>query len=347
MKAHFLAFAPLLLAPACSAETVAQPPPAPVNWSSLHPLAVADAGSNTVTALERGLPELYAKALSSAPVDGGAQFGDLAPLLNADLAGFSSPGATPAHEPAAIVAAHAKLFGAFDDRKLALLRIFRTPAEQTLEWQLTGTQTREWQGIAPTHRPVAFKGVTLLWTKDDGTIVDVHVYFDIALVKAQLGGGPTQLQGLPLPAAPTGSPQVFEDPAGGAGEDDRNVAVVKGALDALESSHEPAYLAAMADDLQVETLERAPAKGKAEARAYYQALHRSIGQLDTTVMSAWGVAPFVVVEYSVGGEQLGPMGWIPARRDSVVRFGAVDLCELRDGKIAHVWRYDSPAEVLE
>jgi hypothetical protein len=64
-------------------------------------------------------------------------------------------------------------------------------------------------------------------------------------------------------------------------------------------------------------------------------------------MGAWGVGKFAIVEYSVSGEQLGPIGWVPPKRDNVVRFEVVDVCEMRDGKIARVWRYDNPAEMLE
>jgi hypothetical protein len=147
---------------ACSSETVAPPPKPPVG--SLEPVAAAGPKVDTVTAKERALPDLYAKALSSSGTDGGPQFGDLGPLMNADLTGFSSPGTTPQHEPTAIVAAHDKLFGAFDDRRMTLTRIWRTPGEQTLEWTMTGTHAREWKSIAPTHKPVMIKGVTLLWT---------------------------------------------------------------------------------------------------------------------------------------------------------------------------------------
>lgn len=345
---------PLFLAPvlplvmACSAETVAPPPPAPVNWQSLHALPVVDAGPDTVTALERALPALYVEALSSRAGDGGAQFGDLAPLLNPDLAGFSSPGMPPAHEPSAIVAAHDEMFGAFDDRKMVLTRVWRTPAEQTLEWVMTGTHARDWKGIAATHKPVAIKGVTLLWTKDDGTIIDVHVYFDVAVVKAQLGAGPKELLGLPLPALPAGSPQILEQAQAGSEDDGRITGVVKSALDSLENNREPDYLAAMTDDVQVETLERTtPMRGKTDAKVYFAGMRKTIGQLDATVISAWGIAPFAIVEYSIAGEQLGPLGWIPSRRDNVIRFEVVDLCEIRDGKIAHVWRYDNPEEVTQ
>jgi ketosteroid isomerase-like protein len=330
---------------ACSSETVAPPPKPPVG--SLEPVAAVEAGADVVTALERALPDKYIKALASPP-SGAAPFAELAPLLNGDLAGFSSPGMPPAHERAGIVLSHDQLFGAFDDRKMALSRVWRTPSEQTLEWTMTGTQAREWHGIPATHKPVAFTGVTLLWTKDDGSITDIHVYFDVEMVKLQLGVTTKDLSPLPPPTLPTGSPQVFDQSVPPSAEEAKNVDLVKGSLDALENNNESAYLAAMADDVEVNTLERAtPVRGKTEAKTYYRTMHRSIGQLDTTVMGAWGAGHFAIVEYSIGGEQLGPIMWLPSKRDRVVRWELVDICEVRDGKIVRVWRYDNPIQIAE
>jgi hypothetical protein len=75
-------------------------------------------------------------------------------------------------------------------------------------------------------------------------------------------------------------------------------------------------------------------------------MHKAVGQLDTTVDNGWGVARFAVVEYSIAGEQLGPMGWIPAQRDKVFSLEIVDICEISGGQIAHVWRYDNPTQIL-
>lgn len=329
---------------ACSSESVAPPPKPPVG--SLQANRVADAGGDVVTAKERALPNLYASAISSS-TDARAPFSALVPLLDPDLAQFSSPGEPPAHEPAGIVAAHAGLFGAFDDRRLQLTRVWRTPAEQSFEWTLTGTHARDWKGVAASHKPVGFKGMTLLWTKDDGSITDIHVYFDVAAVRAQLGApGPKELAGLPVPSAPSGDPQVFEQAPAPTATETSNVETVRAALSALESNDEAGYLAAMTDDLEVDSLERAePGRGKDPAKVYYRALHKAVGQLDTNVTAAWGVGNFAVVEYSVNGEQLGPIGWIPAQRDKVVRFEVVDVCQMREGKISHVWRYDNPGEL--
>ncbi len=323
----------------CSSETVARPPPAPVNWQSLEVHPVEDAGTDVVTAKERALAGAYLAALAS------PGFVELGPLLD-DEVRFASPGMDDAHGRDPVVRAHDVLFGAFDERNLTASRVWRTPGEQTIEWTMTGTQARDWMGVSTSHRAVAFKGLTLLWTKDDGSLTEVHVYVDVALVKAQLGVGPKDLLlALPPPAPPQGTEQVFEQT--GAVDEKNNVAAVRSSLDALENNNETRYVATMTDDVELYTLERPqPARGTRNARTYFEAVHKAIGQLDTTVDNAWGVARFAVVEYSIAGEQLGPIGWVPARRDQVIRLELVDVCEITGGKIARVWRYDNPTQIL-
>jgi ketosteroid isomerase-like protein len=320
----------------CSSETVAPPPAAPVNWQSLEVHPVVDAGRDIVSAKERALPDVYASALAS------PGFAELGPLLD-DEAHFAAPGMDDAHGPGPIVHAHDVLLGAFDGRKVTTTRVWRTAAEQTIEWAMTGTQARNWMGVAATQKPVTFRALTLLWTKDDGSITDVHVYINVAVVKAQLGVGPKDLLALPSPLFPTGPAQVFEQTQAASADEPRNVATAKSSLDALENNKESEYVDAAVDDLEVNVVERPlPTRGKDALRAYYKAMHKAIGQLDTTVDNAWGVGQFAIVEYSIDGEQLAPIGWVPAQRDKVVRMELVDICEMAGGKIARVWRYDNP-----
>ena len=75
-------------------------------------------------------------------------------------------------------------------------------------------------------------------------------------------------------------------------------------------------------------------------------MHKAIGQLDTTLDNAWGVTQYAVVEYFISGEQVGALGWVPPQRDRVIRLQVVDVMEIRDGKVAHVWRYDNPSQIL-
>ena len=89
-----------------------------------------------------------------------------------------------------------------------------------------------------------------------------------------------------------------------------------------------------------------PLRGKDEARTSFRQMHKAIGQLDTTLDNAWAVGSFVVVEYFVSGEQVGPVGWVAPQRDRPFRIEVVDVLEMHDARIAHVWRYSNPGQLL-
>jgi hypothetical protein len=86
-------------------------------------------------------------------------------------------------------------------------------------------------------------------------------------------------------------------------------------------------------------------RGRDDQKAYFKSIHKSIGQLDTTLDNSLAASHFAVVEYFIAGEQLSALGWVPPQRDRVVRLQVVDVMEVRDGKVAHVWRYDNPGQI--
>jgi hypothetical protein len=326
-----LAFGALL---ADCSSNVGAPPQAPIDWAAFDAGTASKAPVNAPTAKERGVAEAYAAALST------PGFAQLGPLLDED-AHFSFPGADDARGRSQVVHAHDNLFGAFDQRRFFTTRVLRTASEQTTEWTMAGTQARDWMRVAATQKPVSIRGLTLLWTKDDGAILDVHVYFDVAAVKAQLGAAPKGLAPIAPPTVPTDPPQIIDQ----TGKEADNVGTARTALDAFEKN-EGMYLGALTDDVEVHSLERAePTHTKDEAHAYYKAMHKAIAQLDTTIDNGWNVAQFAVVEYTIAGEQLGPIGWVPAQKDAVIRLHLVDVDELENGRIARIWRYDNPGEI--
>jgi ketosteroid isomerase-like protein len=329
-----------VLAAACSSETVAQPPPPPVDWRSFQARPVVDAGPPMPSDRERATAEAYMRALAS------PGFAQLGPLVD-ESAHSEIVGIAEAHGRERTVQAHDAAFGAFEPRAFTPTRILLTDSSQALEWTMTGTLAREWMGVSAVGKPIVIQGISLLWTKDDGSISDLHVYFDVALAKASLGVGPKELLAVPRPAPPaSGAPPQTVDQTNSP-EEKANVTLARAALDALENRNEALYLASFTDDVEVVTHERPqPARGKAEAlSAYFKAMHRAIGQLDTTVVNAWGIRQYAVVEYFIAGEQTASLDWIPMQRNNVIRLEVVDVMELRDGKIARVWRYDNPAQV--
>ena len=304
-----------LFAGGCAAESVNRPPPPPVDWQSLQVQPVPDAGNLRATEKERAVAELYTKAIAS---PGFAQLGS---MLAEDAHFLFGDKDTRGRER--VVKAHDELFGSFDERIFVNSRIFRTDRSQALEWVMSG--------IAPAHKPVTIKGLTLLWTNDDGSISDVHVYFDQKVAK--------ELQKFPPPPVPSGPPQVFEQQ--GTPEEAANIALIRAMLQALEDNKESAYLSTLANDVEVFTLDRAqPVHGKDALERLFRSLRRSIGDLDTVVHNGWGFQQFAVVEYSIAGLQIAPFGRIPFVPNRLFSTRLVDIAEIRGGKITRIWRYD-------
>jgi ketosteroid isomerase-like protein len=281
------------------------------------------------TSRERAATDAYLKALSS------TAFSDLGRVLDED-AHFAFAGFKDVHGRDSISHVHQALLGAFEPRTFVPSRVWLTEDSQIVEWTMSGVHN---------SKTVAFHGLTLLWTKDDGSISDVHLYFDEAQVNGQLGVGPKQLTTLPPPPSGSSPRQDYEQAR--SPEERSNVDVVRAALDALENNDEAAYVATMTDDVEVTTLESAaPSRGKAEAGRYVQTMNKAIAHLDTAIDNVWGIGPYVVVEYHILGEQRGPIGWVPAQKDNLLKMFVVDVAELKGGKIAHLWRYDNPAQIL-
>jgi ketosteroid isomerase-like protein len=322
----------IALAGACTSETVPRPTNPYVDRASLDAPPAADAGGAVkATAKERALTRIYLEALRM------PSFADLGRLLH-DHVHFAFAGFHDVHGRDNVLRVHGVLLGGLEGRSFVARRVLVTDDSQIVEWTMTATHKE-------TKRPVALKGVTLLWTTDDGSIRDYHLYFDEALLAAQIGTGPKQLQSLPPPQVASGEPETVEQTH--LPEEAANVAVVRASLEALENRDETAYAAAMIDDVEITTLEAPkPARGRAEARAYFKAIHKSIAQLDTSTDNAWGIGPYVVIEYHIVGEQRGSIGWVPIQKDNLLKMFVVDVAELQGGKIARLWRYENPTQIL-
>jgi ketosteroid isomerase-like protein len=138
---------------------------------------------------------------------------------------------------------------------------------------------------------------------------------------------------------PGGPAQVFEQE--GTPKEAASIALMRAMLQALEDNKESAYLSTMANDVEIFTLDRAqPVRGKDPVERLFRTLRKTIGDLDTVVHNAWGVQQFAVVEYSIAGLQLAPLGRIPFVPNRLFSTRLVDVAEVRNGKITRIWRYD-------
>jgi hypothetical protein len=327
------------LATACAAETVELPPPAPVHWQSSTSTA---SGPTTPTEKERAVADAYTRALAS------PRLAALGPLLDDEV--LFSLGAHNTRGRDRVVKAHEDAFGPFDGRRFVASRVWLTDStqavnSQAIEWTMTGTQAREWMKVAPTNKNVAIKGLTLLWTTDDGMITEVHVYLDEDIVKAQLGAGPVELRKLAPPPLPSGAATVTEHQ--GSAEETANVAALRGMIEALEDNREAAYVSNVTDAFTVVTLDESePLHGKEAARTYFRNIRRAVRQVDTVIENAWGVGRYAIVEYSITGLQIAPLHRVSVAGDGgmhPLHTQFVDVAEFEGGKIARVWRYSDPA----
>lgn len=322
---------------ACSSETVAMWPAPPVHFRT-EPGPAPSSSPIAPTDKERGLADAYTKALAS------PSFVELGPMI--DEQGRFASGAQNTHGRDRVLKGHEEMFGAFDRRYFVTNRVWLTDSthpldSQAFEWTMTGVQARAFLGVAPTGKPVVIKGLTLLWTSDDGIITDLHVYFDEEVVRAQLVRGPTDLQKLPAPSPDAEAGQMFE--RSGTKEESANVATARAMIQALEDDKETTFLSTMDDDVELFTSDRAePLRGKGPAREYFKTMRRSIRLLDTVIENAWGVRSFVVTEYAITGLQLAPLPRIDFAPGRPLHTQFVDVAEFRDGRIARIWRFADP-----
>src|SRR5262249_38299376 len=145
---------------------------------------------------ERKAAEAYIKGLES------SGFSELRSVVDED-AHFAFVGFKDVHGRDNVIKAHQAVLSAFESRRFVVSRGFLTEGSHVLEWTMAGVHSS-------TQKPVTFRGVSLLWTKDDGAISDVHMYFDEALVNAQVGSGPKQLASVTPPQMPSGGTQEIE-----------------------------------------------------------------------------------------------------------------------------------------
>jgi ketosteroid isomerase-like protein len=317
---------------ACSAELVERPENTAIDRASLTPKATIDAGPVVATQLEMQIATRYLAALSSPTFDG------LAKLVDDDATFIYVDTKNNAHGRNDVLASHQALFGEIEPRTFAPTRVLVTDRNQVIEWTLEGKDKTS-------KKPIGFRGVTLVDTKDDGTIRSIRVFFDEALFRAQRGQEPKVLAGVALPKLPTGPPEIVVQTQ--SATEGKNVRVVADWLDALENN-QTKYAAAMTADVEVQTQELSkPTKGAIDA--YYAQMHKVFGNtLDTQWAIGWGIGDYVVVDYRIVGDmrgRLGVGGWVPAKNGPVTLF-VVDVIHLTNGKIDSVARYDDPGQIL-
>jgi ketosteroid isomerase-like protein len=324
---------------ACGSAAVDPPAAAPVDprlFQDAAPRALLHVKSRAE--VEQNEREAVTRVLNGLAEDG---FKASLPALDPE-GNFSFPGLPEATDRDGAVKALGDLFGAFTARKFTVGRFWHAPKVVVVEWAMAGVQSSEWMGVKPTQKPVSFRGLGLFWFDPNGLISDMHFYFDIGAVLAQLGAGPKGVESFTPPSG--GSTDVVT--AAGSEAEKQAVAIINTSWDAFEAKNEAGYLAPFADDIEVFRLDRAaPERGKAERKKFFKWAAAGIGSLSQTPLNAWGIGSFVIEEYTLTGVHSGKLGDAPASGHAL-RLHYADVDELKDGKVVRIWTYSNSLEVL-
>ncbi len=229
------------------------------------------------------------------------------------------------------------LFRAFPDFKFQFERVWQKDSVAVATWKWTGTDTGGYIERRPTNRRAGLHGVTVGFFNSDGAIREVHFYEDGVTVASQLD-----------PKAKAGSFRAApEDPTGGkpravisnnGDEEVKALALSKAFYDALEKQDKGGLAALVADDMTVDDL-AAPLrseKGKAASDALVADWTKAFGAFsELPLYNQIAVGNTVIVERVLSGKMSG----------KPVKLHALDLLEVKDGKIAKITVYSDTLEL--
>jgi ketosteroid isomerase-like protein len=313
-------------------DTLPRPERPPADYASLTAATGRDGGPLVATQRERGIAKAYMDVLSDPALAG------LDALFDEDAHFVFAGDEYESHGRIEVRSAHKKLLDALASRTFKARRVLLTDRSQAIAWTMNGKD-------GSNGSDVGVNGIALVQTKDDGTVSDIHLFYDEGIINAQRGLEPKQLGSgkIKPPPMPSGDPEIVEQAHGS--NEERNLQVVSDWLDPGLERDPGKYQAAMSNGIVIETAENPPMTGIAAAMADRDSWHRSIQSLDVQVMPPLIAAgDFVAVEYRLVGTMVNRIGFFPSVNALIQMYG-VDIVQVKDGRITHVWRYDDPLQL--
>ena len=211
-----------------------------------------------------------------------------------------------------------------------------------LTWN--ATMTSDVMGLKATNKPVGQLRLHVSWYNDDGLVKESHEYADAAGFYAQLQGKKTAP---PVPMLPSNPPEVHV--AAGTPADDKLALWIKAGDDAFSKDDAKAAIANTTEDADYWINFGGPAmKGKKELVAGLTGWFGAFPDQKWTVVNAWGIDGFAIVEHTMSGTQKGALGPLPASGKPVKDWHWVDIQQpSADGKMQHGWGYANLLEMMK
>jgi predicted ester cyclase len=209
---------------------------------------------------------------------------------------------------------------------------------------ITGTHTGPLKGpmgeVPPTNKKIGQLMYHRLVANDENRATQEFAYFDPSTMAAQLGLLPKE--------APPHRPAMDKGLDGApiiviAADDEKekkNLDAVKKANDAFGTKKMPDIMATWTDDgLESDQAEGKDYKGKKEIQANTEVFFKAFPDFKMTAApTLFAAGDYVVVEGKFEGTNTGPLGPMKATKKKVTGEFA-EVMELKDGKLAKVWRF--------
>ena len=233
---------------------------------------------------------------------------------------------------------------AFPDIKWSHTRALQKDEVMVVEWIVTATDTGGFLEDKPTNKKVGWRGVSVITFDDDGLVKQEIDMVDPMTLQGQLGKGDPKVKVRPPPAAPSSGTQFVT--AKNSPEEQKNLDTVKALYASFEKKDEKASLALMTDDVVHADL-TAPddVKGKDAAKKELGAWFKAFPDAKVNATNVWAFGDTVVAELETTGTFKGPLGSLKPNGKAGTTH-AVDIVEMKDGKIARVTSYASTREFL-
>jgi len=237
------------------------------------------------------------------------------------------------------------VFDLVGDGKSAVTRMWMKGNVAVTEIVWAGTMTSDFMGVKANKKPIGQTRLHISWFNDDGLIKETHQYADAVGMMAQMKG---QKGAPPVPTVPTNPPEVHIGK--GTPDEDKLVDWAKGMDDTFSKDDAKAVIGSMlADDSDYwfNITGKPATKGKKDLTKELTDLFKAFPDQKWTVVNAWGIDGYAIIEHTMTGTQKGPFGPLPASNKPVTNWHIADIAQTTpDGKQLHGWGFANLAELM-
>lgn len=255
----------------------------------------------------------------------------------ADDAVISVAGLNEVNGRAAIEQNMTEWFEVFSKAKLGFSRVWVKGDTMVLEWVINGTHHGELFGVKGTEQPIGHYGLSIVKFNQDGKVASEHRYGELGTVMTQVGG---KAKPRPIPEIPKAPETIVAK-----GDEDKNLAVAKGALTALENKKDADFTAALTDDIEHDGMfHLETTKGKAEAAKFFKSFTTAFPDAKFEITNGMAIGDYVIAESVLKATHKGQLGTIaPTKKPVAIHLA--DIFKIKDGKVARVWTYQNSLEM--